>query len=389
MKIALLWPVYLPDLSAGSVRCDAFAKNLTRLGNEVSVITPSQSLGHETVETNSYEVRRISSYYALSKSLGYGAALLSFPVSLRKIRKAISEIHPDLVIASTPGPILAFEGFLATRQMNVPFVFDVRDPWRSGKYLHPGALRNWSKQLIEQFLCRRGDLVLCVTPTLGRVVARDYQISSEKIIIVRNGAWEAMEDVMGVEKEYDLVFLGSPSPYKDLEGLFEALAIAQKSYPLRILFVGWVENRYTKGLRNLVKNLRLSESIEFIPQTPIEEVRSLISKARIAIETVGGPPSIAWAVGAKNYEYLASGLPIACLSKYREGEMYNLITGEVGFIENDPASFAEELVETLEDSERLKSMSVHALEYSSRFTWKRIVSDVYESHLKKLVGDAS
>lgn len=388
MRIALLWPFYLPDISAATLRCAAFARHLARLGNEVTVVTPLHLPGREKTEKNSYDVKRIVSFDALSRGIGFGAALTAFPVGLGNVRRSISKFDPDLVIASTPGPLLAFEGFLATRRMNIPFVLDLRDPWRSGKYLHSGPTRNWSKQLLEEFLCRQSSLVLCVTPTLRDMVVSDYGIDPESAIIVRNGASEGEEDVLNVRKDYDLVFLGTPSVYKNLEKLFKALAIVSDSYPLRVLFVGWINNSYTKSLESLVADLGLSESVEFRTQIPPEEVRAVISRARVAIETFGGPSPIACSIGAKNYEYLAAGLPIACLSEFPNGEMHDFLTKEVGFVETEVVRFAKKLQSILENPDELGRMSRDALEYSKKFSWKRIVSDVYSNHLRRLVGDS-
>jgi glycosyltransferase involved in cell wall biosynthesis len=389
MRIALLWPVYLPNISAATLRCAAFAKHLTELGGEVTVVTPLHLLGKERTEGNSYDVKRIVSFDALSRSLGFGAAVTAFPMILGNVRKSISEIHPDLVIASTPGPLLAFEGFLATRRMNIPFILDLRDPWRSGKYLHSGPTRNWSKQLIEEFLCRQSDLVLCVTPMLRDMVVSDYKIDPKNAVVVRNGAREGDEDVLDARKDYDLVFLGTPSVYKNLEKLFKALAIVSHSYPLRVLFVGWIDNAYTRSLEGLVTDLGLSESIEFQSQISPEKVRGVISRARIAVETFGGPSPIACSIGAKNYEYLAAGLPIACLSEFQKGEMHSFLTEGVGFVETESVNFAKRLISILEDPDELKRMSRNALEYSKKFSWKRIVSDVYDSHFRRLVGDST
>lgn len=385
----LLWPVYFPNFSAGSVRCAAFADNLVQLGNEVTVVTPSESLGKETIETDSYDVKRISSYDTFSRSLGFGAAMMSFPASFRKTRKAILEVKPDLVIASTPGPLLALEGYLATRRMRIPFVLDVRDPWRASEYLHPGAMRNISKKAIEKFLCVKSDFVFFVTPKLKDMIAGDYGLDSRMVAVVRNGAEDGSEDALEATKEYDLVFLGTPSLYKNLEELFEGLAIASRSYQSRILFVGWIDSPYTRDLKKLVGKLGLSESVEFLPQIPNEHVRGWMSKAKMAINSSGGPPHFACAVGAANYVYLSAALPIAFLSKHPDGEIDNFITEEVGFVANDAETFAKRLVEHMQNPDELRRKSQNALHYSREFSWRRIVSDVYENHLKNLVGDAS
>jgi len=389
LRIALLWPVYFPDFSAGSVRCAALARHLTRLGNEVVVLVPSDSHGDKTSDRDTYRVDRIPSYETFSRSLGFGAAVLFSPVAFRNVRKSLLKVDPDLVIASTPGPLLALEAYLATRRMDVPYVLDFRDPWRSGRYLHRGAIRNWSKQVAEEFLCIRSDLVLCVTRSLREMVVREYGVNPDKAVVVTNGAEEGKAGTPRVEKEYDVVFLGTPSAYKNLEELLGAFAIVTSSMSLTALFVGWIDNQYTRTLKVLAERLGLAKSVKFLSQIPNEEVRDVISKAKVAIETVGGPPSFAWAVGAKNYEYLAAGLPIACLSKFRDGEMYDFVTGDVGIVANSKSDFARELIEMLEDDSKLEQMSENALKYSKRFSWKSIVTELYENHLRELVGEQS
>ncbi|MFQ6106405.1 MAG: glycosyltransferase [Thermoplasmata archaeon] len=389
MRIVLLWPVYFPNYSAGSVRCGAFAEQLTILGNDVAVVTPLEFPGRSTIEMKAYMVRRIPSYYSFSRCLGFGSASILLPISIGNIRRTLVEIRPDVVIASTPGPIMALEGYLATRRMGIPFVFDVRDPWRSGSYLHPGALRNLSKQSVEKLLVRKSDFVFSVTPALREIMTSDYGISPTKVAVVRNGADVGNRGILDSEKEYDLVFLGTPSPYKGLEGLFAALKIASRKRPLKILFVGWIENSYTKGLRTLAERCSLVHSMDFLPQIPVGEVKGWISKARVAIMSLGGPPSLACAVGAANYQYLAAGLPIAFLTRHRGGEIDDFISEDVGFVATNPAVFAEKLIDLLQDENDLRRRSVNALEYSKEFGWNKIVSEMHERYLKNLVGDLS
>lgn len=316
-------------------------------------------------------------------------AIAAFPLTFGNVRQAVVKACPDVVISSTPGPLFALEAYLATRGIPASFVLDLRDPWRSGSYLYRGALRNRAKQTIEEWLCRRSDSVMCVTSSLRQMVMRDYGVESEKVAVVPNGAEGAPLKGVKTRKEYDLVFLGTPSAYKNIEGLLESLSLVSRSVPIRALFVGWVENPYTKTLKELIDQLDLVKTIEFMPWIPPDDVAEVISKARVALETVGGPSTFSWAIGAKNYQYLAAGLPIACLSKHKNGEMYSFLSQEVGFISNDKDEYAARLVEMLQDPSRLDEMSRNALEYSKRFRWDAIVSELYEDHLLKLGGGGS
>lgn len=389
MRIALLWPIYYPDFSAGAVRCAAFAENLSILGNEVTVFTPAETIREHSIEKDLYEVRRIASYDTHTRTLGFGPAVFTSPLSLRTVQESVSQVSPDVVIASTPGPFLPLEGYFTARMRNIPFVLDFRDPWRLGQYLHAGRLRNLSKQAVEEFLCKRSDRILCVTSSLRDLVVREYGVDPARAVVTTNGAREADENALKPPKEFDVVFLGTPSAYKNLENMFKALVIARQSQPLRILFVGWVDNDYTRDLRTLAKELGLSEFAEFLPQIPNKNVRNVISKAKIGLESVGGTSSYTCAVASKNYEYLAAGLPIACLTEHKHGEMYSFIDNDVGFIANDCQSFAKKLVELLQDPERIRDMSRNALRHSRKFSWKSIVSEVYETQLKGVVGETS
>lgn len=389
MRILLAWPTYHPDVSAGAVRGAAFARHLSGLGNEVVVLTPLQSHGNGLHAEDSSKIHRILSYDTISQRFGFVPALAAFPITFGAIREAVIKASPDVVIASTPGPLLALETYLATRGLPTSFVLDLRDPWRSGSYLYRGALRNWTKQAIEELLCRKSDSILCVTSSLREMVMRDYGVGPDKVAVVSNGAEGESQRGVWAEKEYDFVFLGAPSAYKNIEELLEALAIVSQNLPIKVRFVGWIENPYTEALETLVRSLGLEESVEFLPRIPTDEVAGVISKARVALETVGGPSTFSWAIGAKNYQYLAAGLPIACLSKHRGGEMYSFLTPDVGFISNTKEDFATSLTEILEDTNRLNQMSSNALKYSEKFRWGRIVSDLYENRLLKLVGERS
>ena len=99
--------------------------------------------------------------------------------------------RPEVVIATSPQPLVGLTGLWLSRIKRIPFVLEIRDLWPeslagtgvgSDKSIMFRCLRALAK-----FLYRSCDHIVVVTPAFKKELVTKWSISPEKISIVENG----------------------------------------------------------------------------------------------------------------------------------------------------------------------------------------------------------
>jgi len=386
VKILMLCPYFFPEKNAAAVRAMAFAKYFVKEGADVHVITPETDRIPEDTAFPGVSFSRVRSYDSLRER---GSLIQSLPGLLgcaRRMRAAIEAIKPDVVLTTTPSPFLAFVGHLACRRLGIPVVFDVRDTWLLLSLNHPGDISNYFKRRIEGQCCWGARKVLVVTSMLGDQLVEDHSLPRDRIVVAPNGADLEIFNARSTP-DVDIIFIGSPSTYRDLERVFQALALLIKRRPsTTIRYVGWVDTDHTRRLMSVADGLGISRSIEFLPPIPHAEIPAALARARAGLISLSGEPEMAVAVGAKTYEYLAAGLPLACFGPPSDCELRRLWQStQAGIYESEPPKFAGSLERLLDDEGTRQSIAEKAKKAAATYDRKVIARMVYNDVLVPLV----
>lgn len=384
MKVLLFWPFFYPESNAATARGTAFAKYLTKEGVKVSVITPmKKNFPDKILEYNRYTVYRYKTYDTIGESKSFLFSILYLPFSLLILMKAVKKLNPDLIIASTPGLFLAFESLIIAKYLKIPYIFDVRDTWELEKFTHAGVYKNKIKKYLEKLCCIHSYLIFAISPTLKKQIVKTHKLPTTKVKVVYNGA--DLESFSNIKKDeiYDLIFVGSPAIYRDLHRLFEAYSYIVDVLPnAKFLFVGWENTGYTQKICEYINALGISESIEFMHKIPHENIPNILAKAKIGVVSLVNEKIFKSAIGAKTYEYLSAGLPIACLGPSFDCELKKLVeTNKIGIYKSNPKEFAEEVIFLLNTGEVRKNMSENALNTIKNFDMEKIIHEVYTKYL--------
>jgi glycosyltransferase involved in cell wall biosynthesis len=389
MRILLLWPIFHPTPTAAAIRGEAFARYLAKRGNRVHVITPTKDSASQFIPFHyeNFTVSRLRTYDTFSERHGFLASSILSPLSLLGMRNVIVAFQPDVIIASSPAPFLALEGFVSSRSLKTPFVYDMRDSWRQEESTHRGVLRNRMKRTIEHYLCRQADLVFCVSESLRRSTISDYRLPASKLRVVSNGAETLGEMRQPQDKEYDLVWLGYPAANRNIPELLRGIAAASREVPIKMLCLGWKDSPQEAELSRLIDELGIGENVELRAPVSHDMVWGELVKARLGVTSLADVAAMASAIGMKIYEYLAAGLPVACLSPFPESELRNFVEGnKIGFYSHDSEEFAEKLTSLLSNENEFSGLQINARNVSMKFNWKSIVYGAYDEHLVGLGG---
>jgi glycosyltransferase involved in cell wall biosynthesis len=265
---------------------------------------------------------------------------------------------------------------LASRILDLYFVLDIRDSWEMESVTHQGVLRNQLKEALERMCARNADKVWLVTSTLRERLRAKYRLQPERLELVPNGADIDVFRPSENPRTVDLVFLGSPARYRNIRAVMQGIAAIRRVRPnVRAKFIGWVGAPNEEAIRLLVSNLGIGSNVELAPPAPRSLVCGEIGRAKLGIVSLSSEEVFRGAIGAKAYEYVACGVPLACLGPPGDSELRRFVeTRSLGFYASDPEEFASSAADLLQGNDHWRELSGNCRAASRMFD-RRAISE--------------
>lgn len=185
-----------------------------------------------------------------------------------------------------------------------PLVVDFRDAWSLNPHTHPRRLQRAMISRFERFVLDICDALIVNTDGSARLHAATYPEYREKIVTIPNG-YDALTLVNRTitESDFQIMHVGSFYGSRNPDALLECLAEMGRDDIIFVQVGGGLESyeRFKDRVR-----------IKIVPPLPREKALELMQKASLLYLKQGWEPGVSEyiAVGAKTYEYLATGLPI-------------------------------------------------------------------------------
>jgi glycosyltransferase involved in cell wall biosynthesis len=198
--------LFPPERTAAAFRCYENAKAWVREGIEVTVFTgyPNYPLGEifDGYNVKLFEEEKMGDIRVLRNKIVAKPNTNFF----RRIVNMVSfflygcwniyvngcKIGKEFdVVLGTSGPIFAaLLGYLFAHRHHIPFVMEVRDITylqlvATGKRENSLGVRLMKR--LEIFLCRKADLVVCVTQGFKTILTRECDIAPDRIKVILNG----------------------------------------------------------------------------------------------------------------------------------------------------------------------------------------------------------
>ncbi len=350
-RLLLVSTYFAPGSEIGGRRIERMARQLLRLGWQVSVLTlrpdyseyidplRSRPEGIEVIETHACIPRSwlrwvrqrlvagdtIASSRQVATStlkrsrwrtlLGQAYGWTEFPDPwigwLPFAVIAVSGRQFDVVLASNPPGTPLLVGAAVAKRTGAKLVLDYRDPWMHQLVTNP-ALASRRRTLplhrkVEDNCIGQAHLLTCATRTLMRMLAERTDVAKMLLPNAIDGeikAWSAAS-------RRDIVYAGSLAYGRSLRPLIDAMALAPADTPvgsLRLHYAGpsgaSVERDAGEaGIAGRVVNHGVVDHIE---------ARNMVESAKAAV--VVGSNGWEYAIPGKVFEILASATPILVLA---------------------------------------------------------------------------
>ncbi len=305
---------------------------------------------------------------------------------------------------------LGFSGYFASKILKKPYFLEVNTIIELDMEIETFSSRifyymNKLNCKCQRFFMKTADLLFTPTNGIKQIMIERYDVNSDKIVVVPNGAdsdifypmdKSKMRKDIGLPLEKKIVILvGGFKKWHGIDTLIEAVPLVVKKYvDILFLLVGSSKNpALVAELKDKVKELKLEKNVLLTGQIPYDQVPKYVNASDVAVCNISGHErnrKITF-TALKMMEYMACGkamivtTPCAVDVKIRE---YNA----GGVIEPDDATILANSILKLLDNEDLNlKYGKNALElYKKHYTWdaaaKKTEDEIFKMIDMKMVS---
>lgn len=336
MKILIHTDEYYPTAQACAYRMQVLADAFIAQGNEVIVITSSSNLN-----TNSLSGRCEKILYAptikMTKKTTIMRLLNNLSFAVSSVFMALKTGNADVVIATSPPPLISISGWLIAKLKRAKLVYDVRDIWPDVA-IEMGSFSGnsiYSKVfgLIANFMYKHAEWITTVSPGKVKKIESHLKrlefnsLACGKIKQVPNGFDESILnnniDEMLVEKyhlyeKFTCVYIGNIGL---AQGLGCLLDVAEQSNYKNVQFLIFGKGAEKDFLEKNANDRNL-KNVHFCGILPHDKVFTILSKAKISFIPLKNS-NMKDSVPTKIYEALGIGCPVLLVAEGDSCEIVN------------------------------------------------------------------
>ena len=348
VKILYVSQYFPPEMGAPAARAAELAQHWANAGHAVSILTgfPNHPTGVVPAEWRA-RLRRL----IFHEKIAHGKEAQEKPGSIDVYRtwlwplpnrkahermrnyasfcvsaalRGMTLPRPDVVIATSPQLLVALAGWWLSFPRRIPFVFEVRDLWpESLAAVGVGdetSLLHRSLSAIANFLYRRADHIVVVTPAFKDFLIENRDVPAEKISVVENGvetdlfsprtaaANRTLRDDLSTDGKFVVCYVGTMGMAHGLETLLDAAARLQTQNPT-VLFLLIGEGAEKDRIKALAQSRGLA-NIRFLDQQPREKIPAFISASDACLVLLRKTEVFKTVIPTKMLEFMSCSRPV-------------------------------------------------------------------------------
>lgn len=363
MRVLIHTDEYYPTAQACAYRMQVFVDTFISMGDDVTVITSSANKANGTIDKTSHKEKII---YAAAVRMRKKTALMRM---LNNISFGISSVFAsigagpfDVVITTSPPPLVSIPGWIIAKLKRAKLVYDVRDIWpdvalEMGSFAE-GSFYCKMFRRITRFMYKHADVV--TTVSAGKVEkVRNYVIEacgkkagpqiSDKVWLIGNGFDEkvvdneldhAIIDKYELDNKFSCVYIGNIGL---AQGLGALLDVAAKTKHKDVQFLCFGMGAEIASLEQRVKDEGIT-NVKFCGVIEHSKVFTVLSKAKLSFIPLKSS-NMKDSVPTKIYEALGIGCPVLLVA---EGDAAAIVD-EAGLGRHISPDDTENLVNVFDD----------------------------------------
>ncbi len=337
----------IPKYPGGTRHFD-LAKQLIEKGHQITIFASSfhYLLLKETkrYEKNYYQEEYIDGVkFVWIKTVSYEKNdwrkllnMLNYSLNVYRLKNKFDP--PDIIIGSTVHPFGAYTASLLAKNLDVPFIFEIRDLWPQ-TFIDMGlwkenSLKSKFFYFLESKTIQNSNGVIILSPLSKDYLISRYNFREDKICYIPNGvclkrydksleSFSKKKDEILKNKTISIlnkykykgyflcIFTGALVKSNNLEFLVKTAAKLKEHKNIKIILIG--NGPEKPNLENLIKKYNLN-NIEILSPVPKNYVPILLNFAHVLLLVQG---KVLWGSMNKLFDYMAASKPII-VSTYAE-----------------------------------------------------------------------
>lgn len=330
MRILIHTDEYWPTCKACAYRMKVFTDVFREKGNEVIIVTSSVNkvAGYEE---KCEEKIIYAPTIRMKKKTTIMRMLNNLSFAITSIFAAIKAGKIDVVITTSPPPLISISGWVIAKIKRAKLVYDVRDIWPDVA-LEMGSFSEGSFfckvfRMITNFMYEHADIVTTVSPgKVEKIKGKLKKSAPDKVKMVANGFDESVieneidetvKNQYNLDKNFTCVYIGNIGLAQGLDTLLD-LASMETNKEIQFLIFG--DGAEKEKLELKAKNEGLS-NVRFCGTLEHEKVFTILSNTQISYIPLKSS-NMKDSIPTKVYEALGIGCPVLLLA---EGDACDLV----------------------------------------------------------------
>jgi colanic acid biosynthesis glycosyl transferase WcaI len=396
MKFLILTLYFPPEIGAAPTRLDAMARELTRMGHSVEVVTGLPNYPHGKIfpeyrgciyrreVRDGIVIHRVWVYPTVGSGVGRILNYLSF--SLFALYGLSRVAKPDYLFVESPPPTLSCPAYLYSRLRGVPFILNVADLWPD-TLVEMGLLKKGIAFkilfLLEQWSYQKASHVNAVTEGLRDSLLQAKGVPLDKVLFLPNGVDterhcprlpdENLKSSLGLNGKKIVLYAGTLGRAHGLEHVLEAAKILEDEQDIHFLFLGDGSERPT--LEKLKGQLKL-RNVTFLDAVPVEQLSPFHSIADVGLVSLRNLPIFEGARPSKMFPLLAAGKPLVFCGTGEGAFLVERAGAGVVVAPENPQALADALIPLLRNTELLRELGANGRKFvRENHEWGKLIGD--------------
>jgi glycosyltransferase involved in cell wall biosynthesis len=372
MRVGILLSQLANQSLGTDVRVSGILKGLDSVGIETTVLVPD-GVKNGQPGRNPPDLPRKRMRFGHAQSFarhllawpGLGNAIFWSPVLLRRqiglLAKGVISLNPDVDILQGEQQLASMAVVEAGRALGLPVVADLHAIWSEELVAYGSTQRGGradrNVRALESAIATRADHVSVVSPEMREYLISELSGDPTRISVIPNGADPQIATAPMRRNPRRVVFAGMLSPIQNIKLLLQAMSIVCERMPT-VEFYLTSKGELAGSVRKQCEKLGLRPRF-FWFEAP-ERLFEFLASCDVGLLPATSDPSRQMAYPQKLYAYMAVGLPIVT---NRIGAWSDMVETEgIGIVtDGTPASFANGIIELLEDPSRIQQCGERAL----------------------------
>ncbi len=369
---------HFPPISGGGVVIIVeIANTLTKLGHEVTVLTPDLEWGGEKYQPEINREVNVIRVTTPSRSKIKIAArrcktnMKNIGIEIGRRKKfdfILSIFHPFHLV-----PRAAIE---CSKALDIPVIIKIDD----SIYQKTKGLKSLQRKIEKMYNAKtlqKASRVLVSNEGTKSIVSEYYNVMPEKISIIPNGT--DLSKFYNKEPLKQVIFSGVMYYHRGIDILLDAAKqIIEKIPDVKFIFLG--SGPELSRLKEITVKNNIVQNVIFEGWVDREKIPNYLAESVIGIGPLRSTDVTKNALPIKVLEYMASSLPIIAWKDTLPDDV--LKNEHNGYFVSSIQELSERIIYLLENEEKRKRMGINSKEMVKKFDWKNIVELILDEYKK-------